>query len=275
MIIPAVEKKIQENLNNISSAFSQLDMMEELNLHIESDEYESLKDEYKTLIRSTSLQIQVYLELNELDSYLLDFKQKFNSKIENNQIYDRYFHSESGNTYSQIYLDFWQFLSPFSFIQPDDFESIYTKKGLFYLERILKNSDILVKLRKAPINNEADIYNSIKPFIEILFPSVINSTGSAIFSKLKKYKPDIMIPELFTAVEYKYVNSEPDISLCITAIADDVIGYQDKIGTTDYRLFYSVFFITKVDKSEERFLEFWKERNYPENWKVIFVFERS
>lgn len=271
-----IEKKIQDNLNNIFSAFSQLDMMEELDLNVENDEYESLNDEYKTLIKSTYLQIQVYLELNGLDSYLADFKQKFNSKIENNnQLFDRHFHNESGNTYSRIYLDFFQFLSPFSFIQPDDFESIYTKKGLFYLERILKNTDILIKLRKAPINNEADIYNSIKPFIEILFPKVANTTGSVFFSKLKKYKPDLLIPELFTAIEYKYINSDHDLSLCITDIADDVIGYRDKIGTSDYRLFYCVFYITKGDKSEERFLEYWKERDYPDNWKAIFVFERT
>ena len=270
-----IRRKIQRSLDSIHSIFSQIDMLEELDQHIENEEYENLKTEYETLIWTTYLQIAAFLESNHLNSYLNDFKNSYEDRITKNNIYDRFFHHDSGNTYSRIYLDFFQVLSPFNFSSSETHESQIIKYSLIYLERILKNTDKLLNLQKVKIVNEADIYNPIKPFIEIFFPSIINSSGSAIFSKLKKYKPDILIPELKTAVEYKYIKSNKDIQKTISEIADDVIGYKDKIGTNDYVRFYCVYYLKKHFVTKERFIILWKEREYPENWKPIIVFERT
>jgi hypothetical protein len=270
-----LEKTINDGLDNLYYTYNKMEMMEDLNLHYDNYEYDRLKDNFESIANATYIKVLAYFELKGLKTYLQKFIDEFDNKIKTLDIYQQYYHEESGDTVSQLYLDFRSFLKPFKFNESGEFDSIYLNQGLTYLERILMNTDLIIKLQQKVIHNEPDIYKTIKPFIEIFFPSVLNTEGSVILNKLKKYKPDIFIPELHVAVEYKYINTLPDIKSTISEIADDVKGYKEKIGTNEYQLFYSVFYISDSLLTKERFQELWREREYPDTWRAIPVFERT
>ncbi|EPU1022796.1 hypothetical protein ACVUNK_004389, partial [Escherichia coli] len=84
----------------------------------------------------------------------------------------------------------------------------------------------------------------------------------------KEYKPDILIPELFTAVEYKYASTEEKLKSTIEQIAADVKGYT---GDNDYNIFYAVFYVTTDFWGLEKFMNVWNENKFPQNWIPVYV----
>jgi hypothetical protein len=218
--------------------------------------------------------IFVFIESKGLLEYLKLFAMKFGARMKNiDQLLEEYKELESGDDMSLLYVDLLKFLNP---ITSKQIPAEHIKNlGIVYLERVLKNTDRFLAISKTIIKKEADIYNAVKPFIEIFFPQTMPTNRYSILNKLKVYKPDIFIPSLKCTVEYKFIKQERDIAKCISEIADDTIGYEEKIGTNEFILFYSVFYIKGTNLTEDRFQELWKERKYPKSWKGIPVFERN
>lgn len=94
------------------------------------------------------------------------------------------------------------------------------------------------------------------------------SPRSSFIKSFKEYKPDILIPELHAAVEYKYANSAEKLKSTIDQICADVTGYT---GDSDYRIFYAVFYVTQDFWGQEMFARVWSEMNFPKNWKAFYI----
>src|SRR5690606_2163362 len=109
--------------------------------------------------------------------------------------------------------------------------------------------------------SETDVYKAVRKVVESVFPSAI-MPKSNFLKTAQEYKPDILIPEIFSAVEYKYADSEQKLKSTIAQISDDVVGYT---GDKDYRLFYAVFYVTNDFWGAEKFQVAWNEKKFPEN----------
>lgn len=67
-----------------------------------------------------------------------------------------------------------------------------------------------------------------------------NKSCSFKFQKTAKcYNPDILIPSLECAIEFKYVKDEKELNRTMDEILADVEGYK---GNPSYSVFYSVFY---------------------------------
>lgn len=146
-------------------------------------------------------------------------------------------------------------------------EKVNKNIGLVYLENILGNTSCIVEeLGRKPLN-ETSIYNSVKHVIKATFPDYLG--GSDSFHKYGKcYRPDILIPSLNTAVEYKYATDEQRLIKTIEEILIDVAGYSNH---PLYKIFYAVFYVTPGIFTEQRFRIIWDEYKFPKNWKSIYV----
>jgi hypothetical protein len=267
-----LEKQIVEDLQNLNYLFSELSWLdqEEANYEIEF----KLKEDFENLIDRIFLSLVAYFEVLNLPIFLSRFISHFEQKIKERKIYEKYYHEDSGEFISETLTDIFAFLRPFILFSEDE-EYVLRKKGIIYLNRVLENTDRIIKLQGKVCNNESDIYKTVKPYIEIFFPQAAHTEGHVILNKLKCYKPDLFIPDLHSAVEYKLIDEKSDIAKTISEIADDVIGYKEKIGKIGYNIFYTVYYIKNVSITKERLSELWKEREYPENWNLIAVFERN
>jgi hypothetical protein len=144
-----------------------------------------------------------------------------------------------------------------------------TKKdiGLIYLENILLNTSAIIKDLEIVPNSETKIYNGVKHVIKSTFPDYINLT-EPFYKEAKCYKPDILIPTLSTAIEYKFAQDEQRLIKTIEDILIDVVGYNNH---ATYRNFYAVFYVKPGIWSERRFQEVWNGYKFPLNWKSIYV----
>lgn len=139
--------------------------------------------------------------------------------------------------------------------------------GLIYLENILSHTSYIIRELDIKPLNETTVYNSVKHVIKATFPDYIG-LSEPFYKEAKCYKPDILIPSLNVAVEYKYATDEARLIKTIEDILIDVLGYSNH---PVYKIFYAVFYVRAGVCTQQRFNILWNGYKFPEHWKPIFV----
>ncbi|NIG81772.1 hypothetical protein F3J34_50540 [Klebsiella sp. Ap-873] len=215
-------------------------------------------------LKSIYLSVSLYVEKNNSPKYLSIFHSVFGEDYEecehyNEFSYDDYWTGMFNNTFL---LKINQFLGPFEF-----FDSNNKGSGLIYLENILHGTESYLNVLGINPTKESDVYQPVKQVVNVVFPSSSNA-GSAFLKPNKQYKPDILVPELKAAIEYKYANSRDRLNKNIEEVVSDTQGYTNDFN---YSFFYAVFYVTQDFIGINRFMETWKQHNFPKNWVPIYV----
>jgi hypothetical protein len=205
-----------------------------------------------------------YFEAKDLRIYVSKFDEKIKPFISDKTLLMSSASSFLGEDLSALTQTFWQFLNSFP-----EFGSIDEKHltGVDFLENILESTAVVLKELNVSPTSESQVYSSVKILCKATFPDAIFPTES--FQKTAKcYKPDILIPILGCAVEYKYATTEEKLVTTIDEILIDVKGYDSH---NIYKQFYAVFYVTPGHITGTRFKQIWTEKKFPTNWKGIFV----
>ncbi|EMJ5493719.1 hypothetical protein L5590_001162 [Pseudomonas aeruginosa] len=223
---------------------------------------------FQETLESIYLNIICYLDNKNLNHYTNTFFQIFGSNPSTLNHRDEFEidHYGSGEPYSVFIAKISKFLSSFEFTESneDQYERI---TGLQYLETILKNTAVIISRNNLKPKSEVDIYKAVKSTLSIVFASSKHPKSNFI-KTAKEYNPDILIPELYAAIEYKYATDEQKLKSTIEQIAADVKGYT---GDSDYRVFYAVFYVTEDFWGQQKFSKVWSDQNFPKNWMPIYV----
>lgn len=223
---------------------------------------------FQETLENIYLNIICYLDKKNLNHYLNTFFQIFGSNPSSLNHRDEFEidHYGSGEPYSVFIAKISKFLSSFEFTESS--ENQYERiTGLQYLETILKNTAVIISKNNLAPKSEVDVYKAVKSTLSVVFASS-KSPKSNFIKTAKEYNPDILIPELYAAVEYKYAADEQKLKSTIEQIAADVKGYT---GDSDYRVFYAVFYVTEDFWGQEKFSRAWNDQNFPKNWMPIYV----
>lgn len=210
-------------------------------------------------------------DANNLQSYLKHFLIKFKRNFDSHHAATKYEidHYWSGEPYNIFLRNLGDFLTPLGVLS--DTSRFLKLSGVKYLETILKNTATILHKKKEIPKSEPDVYKAVKDVIEVIFPSSLNPKSN--FLKItNEYKPDILIPELHCAIEYKYADSAQKLTATIASISDDVKGYT---GDDHYQVFYTVFYVTEDFWGKDKFKLAWKEKNFPDNWKAYYIVGNS
>lgn len=222
---------------------------------------------FEQLATSLYLSTVCLLDALGLHEYLSQFYQRHGKSFNSNSAASQFDidHYWSGEPYNVFLVELKKFLRPLEVLGSSD---RYLKlSGVQYLEVILGNTaNIIHKSGKVP-KSEPDVYKAVRGVLEAIFPTA-KSPKSNFFKTAQEYKPDILIPELSTAVEYKYSADEARLKTCIAQIADDVKGYT---GDNDYNLFYAVFYVKSDIFGKKKFEAAWKEKKFPKNWRAFYI----
>lgn len=132
----------------------------------------------------------------------------------------------------------------------DDFYIVDARKEFDILENILNSTATLLKDFGIQPTSEADVYKPIKNICKAAFPDNKDCSHYKFLQTAKCYNPDILIPSLKCAVEFKYVNDEKELNRTMDEILADVEGYK---GNPSYSVFYAVFYAANSICSPKRF----------------------
>ncbi|WP_291117871.1 hypothetical protein [Empedobacter sp. UBA7248] len=264
------EQKIKKIISEMGSIFYDIQFRNEFYDRSEND-YEDilyqLENNFIDLANRAYKLSSAYLESKNLPSFLSDFKNEINKYFASrNDTLSSKYHDESGDSYSEFISSLWSYLSVFPAFNDND-ESLLKRSGLIYLENILESSSVILEERKIKPKNEAEISRNVKFVTKSVFPN--SQYPSQPFLKTAKcYIPDILIPSLNCAIEYKLALNESKLTDTIDEILIDVKGYENN---PDYKIFYAVFCVKSGICTRKRFYEIWEEKGFPQNWKGIYV----
>jgi hypothetical protein len=99
---------------------------------------------------------------------------------------------------------------------------------------------------------------------------VFPDTGREVpIAKVSKcYKPDIGVPSLKAAIEFKFADTDAELKKSIGGIYEDVAGYG---GSEDWRHFYAVFYMTDAFITQHQVEAEFKVSKVDRQWKPIVV----
>lgn len=227
------------------------------------------KEDKKTWLyygtRKLFYKICVFLELKNVPLYYKMFTDKFQPIIDDNEKVTK----SRGPLYEDdepsmiIHDNFREYLSSFQ-----EFNNDYSKKlEVNKLKQILENTNSILAKTNTTVTNETSIYTPVKWIVEIVYPSM-RSLGKARFiKKFSTYHPDILIPEVSSAVEYKYIRKGVGVETYLDQIKTDADNYE---GDLEYKFFYAiVYFEDKTEINPAGFKQAVFEKKFPDNWILI------
>lgn len=271
-----IENKIIELLYEMTSSFSELqhryDMESYSGFEGISYEEEEIRGMIKTSFivntRSIYKLICNYIENLKHLEYLAEFKLVMKPYLDNSkENLTGEINEFDGEVHSEVIDIISDFLNAYEFYGERGSEYLLRRSGITYLENILENTAVIInELKKSP-KSETEVYKNVKVVCKAVFPSA-NYPTSPFVSIAKEYKPDILIPHLNCAIEYKYATDEARLKDIIDQILIDVHGYSNNHM---YKLFYAVFYVKPDIWGRKKFEEVWKEKKFPANWKGIYV----
>jgi hypothetical protein len=207
------------------------------------------------------VRVAFLLEALQLSSLLAEFKagfERFREAEEVDLTLD-----EFGNPYPQALEYLAAYVSPLAAATSPQSESL---DDLPRLERILEGTPKLIYDRNIIPSSEADVRREIYSFLLHVFPGTVREVPIAQVSKT--YKPDIGVPSLKAAVEYKFADSEEEAKRVIGGIYEDIHGYG---GSSDWTRFYAVIYMTSHFLTRYQVEAEWQMTGVPHNWKPIIV----
>ncbi|CAD5258088.1 MULTISPECIES: hypothetical protein [unclassified Imperialibacter] len=100
--------------------------------------------------------------------------------------------------------------------------------------------------------------------------SVILKNKASFIQQFKTYDPDILIPELNVAIEYKFIRKGNIIEDYIDQVKTDANNYK---GDNRYENFVAVLCIEdSASATEDNIRESWTAKNFPDNWDLVVAF---
>jgi hypothetical protein len=266
-------KKITKFLSEMNDNFHQIDFLSDISDTMSSDyEYQirksSLENNFEYLSDRVYPLCLAYFEEKKLPTYLANFERVIKPFFESkSKLLSSSYDSDNDIGYSIFITEIWRFLLPFQEFDEQDTEQLRMRFGYLYLENLLESTAVIISEKKIIPNSEPEVYNAVKFFVAITFPTSTLTTES--FQKPEKaYNPDILIPNLNCAIEYKFAKTKERLIKTVDEIFEDVHGYSNH---PTYKIFYAVFYAKAGVLSRKRFDELWKSKNFPANWKGILV----
>jgi hypothetical protein len=272
--IEVLSKEINTQLHKLEVTFW------EVNVHPGSSEdyyedengqvqFDWEKDDKKTWLfygtRTLYYKICLFLELKNVPLYYKMFTDKFQEIINDQEKTTKSRASlyVDGEPSMIIHDDFREFLNSFQ-----EFDTEYSKKlEVNKLKLILENTISILSKTNTKVTNETSIYTSVKWVVEITYPAMRSLNKARFIKKFTTYHPDILVPEVSSAVEYKYIRKGEKVEKYLDQIKTDADNYEND---PEYKYFYAVvYFEDKADINPAGFKQAVIEKKFPNNWTIF------
>ena len=251
---------------NMLAGYHDEDSNTEANHDYNITTWEYMEDfrEYAELVYKLILS---YIEEKQQPLYLAEVKAILHPLLNSQRITEEH-HSRSADGTQNLFLrEAWAFLAAYEIFGKNDLSHLMQRTGLTYLETILHNTAVIIHHRKIVPKNGTDVYKAVADVCRAVYPASSN-LDSPFIKIAGEYKPDILIPALNCAVEFKYAKTQAKLKATIEGILGDVQNYS---GHQVYKIFYAVFYIKPDFWGVQKFEQVWKQNNFPPNWKGIYV----
>jgi hypothetical protein len=139
--------------------------------------------------------------------------------------------------------------------------------GLGIFETILGNTGRLIAERCLQPHKETQVHDEIEKVLKLCFSNVAREIP--LHQPLKTYKPDVGVPELMAAVEYKFIDSKAKAKTAVGGIYEDLRGYS--AHRDRWRNFYAVFYMSEPFMTQKELDTEWRLVGADRSWTPMIV----
>ncbi len=212
-------------------------------------------------VKQLYITILIYVEGKELSEFALNFRKTFENRFLNNESILAMRIVEDFR-YNVLAADLYEYVTP---LIPLTSKKIKATGDYQKLIGILDETPKILHHLKVQPKNESDINRGIRWLLSLYF-DIKPSTTSRLIGKFKTYHPDILVPELETAIEYKYAKAKSNIEDYIDQLIVDATNY---IGDPQYKNFIAVIYYSKVLTTKKDIERMWTAKKFPKNWERV------
>ena len=263
-----LSKKIRTLMQNVRHEHYQVIMGQQYDGYFEEDYKGYTEFWINERIKDIYYLILTFLESKNLPTMAARFEREFLASIsdpkklmETSQSHPEAFEENA------LLGEFDRYLMPFKEFRTDFKETSIQNNQLI---SVLGNTGHILNHLKTAVLKEADIYRLMQWFLSQYYPTTRFSQKAGFIQRFKTYRPDILIPELKTAIEYKYLDKPDDnVDTFLDQISVDAKNFS---GDPLYENFVAVmYFEHVVTATPESIIVAWNEKHFPSNWKLVIT----
>lgn len=224
---------------------------------------------YDDLCRMYNI-ICAYLELVGLPDYLTRFKQKYETVIRDREKALKFgvVPLKDGDSYDEfdLLIEWETFVGPLGLFRTTE---TLRRRNFERLVRLLESTNEILKTTRTRVTKEEDINAVIRDMARFYYSSVTAYSKGYFVHPFKEYRPDVIIGEIGTAIEYKLIRSDAEIGPKIDELIVDAQRYT---GNPKNELCIAVFCLSQSVKRTKREIEDdWNSRHFPDHWHLVVV----
>jgi hypothetical protein len=212
--------------------------------------------------------ICAYLEIRVMPNYLELFKSQFDVMYadEKKLLEASFAGPDELSPELDVLLEIRRFLAPFK-----AFDSLAVQEDSNdRLKEILADTPFIIKQIPDLVSTEVEIYKRVHWVLKLMYPTCVKPDKPLFTSIFKRYEPDILIPELGTAIEYKLIRDKKHIEEYIDQVRIDATNYK---GDRVYTKFIAVLCIQDNSiASKKSVYAAWNKKEFPGSWSLIVAF---
>lgn len=211
-----------------------------------------------------------YFELLNLNEYLAKFKQIYEPII-NNQKQALEFSTipfKGGDYYDdfQLLIEWEKFLEPFGLLHNS--ESSHRKEVKKAIE-FLECTNEIIKSTKTKVTKEEDINAMIREVAKFFYTDVTSYSEGYFVHQFKHYRPDVIIKEISTAIEYKLIREDKEIGIKLDEL---IIDAQRYTGNNRNKSCIAVFCLSQnVKRTKKEIKKEWDNMHFPNSWELVII----
>jgi hypothetical protein len=227
------------------------------------DEKDLLDEEIESVLKELVVTTSLVLERLQLPVLLGSFREdigKYSANLSKSTT------AAFGGLTSPALGVVWRYHSAIAVFLGLDRDTILPEQECHLLQRIIRNTSKIIYDSQIPPSNEAAVRQRVYDILIHVFPDTVREVP--ICQVTKTYKPDIGIPSLKSAIEYKFADSQAEVKKAIGGLYEDMRGYA---GSEDWKRFYAVVYMTDPFFTEEQIRAEFKHVNADDCWFPILI----
>ncbi|MDL2257205.1 hypothetical protein LJC06_03260 [Bacteroidales bacterium OttesenSCG-928-I14] len=211
-----------------------------------------------------------YLELLNLNEYLKKFKLSYESIIEDRSKVLKFgtipLRDGDYEDDFQLLIDWEKFLEPIGL-----FHSVESsqRNSLKRLLEFLECTNEIIKTTKTKVTKEEDINAIIRDVAKFFYSDVTVYFEGYFVHQFKHYRPDVIIKEIATSVEYKLIRQDKEIGIKLDELIIDAKRYT---GNSRNKFCVAVFCLSQdVKRTKKEIIKEWSSMHFPNNWELVII----
>jgi hypothetical protein len=133
----------------------------------------------------------------------------------------------------------------------------------------LECTNEIIKITKTKVTREEGINAVIRDIAKFYYSDVTVYSEGYFVHQFKHYRPDVIIKEIATSIEYKLIRQDKEIGIKLDELIIDAKRYT---GNSRNKFCVAVFCLSQdVKHTKKEITREWNNMHFPNSWELVVI----